>query len=345
VAKEWYLIGNQLPIYNSGYESDEWQNYAQDGFQETLFTTMLGDDVEFINSDFSVIVPGKAVIQSVTEDSADKAEDRQILAPIGTLSHFSYVRFKDVIWLIDAEPSDNKFYEKAPLKLCNNQLKWQDSKTKQIFEYWYYGEDVSHYASGIYESNVVISYSNQMTLHLPKDTNTEKLHDGMRFMIDKSGDLPYVYKLTKYDGITGNNKTVKILKITLTQSVYDKDVDNAELMIADYYEKKPLDYTESTDNYTCRMEFESDEIALSSSEEYKVVFFDNDGKEIFKKVAWKIVDKDFKLEDSVVIQPDESKVKVSVKNDKKLIGKSFILNAMIQDKSVASIEIKIVPLW
>lgn len=142
MATEWYLM-DQPPIYNGGFEGEEFFAYAQQGFQEMLDTTMLCDNVEFINSDFSVIVPGKAVIQSVTPDTQIGTEDRQILVPIGTLQKFAYVRFEDDIWIIASEPSNNKFYEKAILKLCRNHLRWQDTVTKEIFDYWYWCEDIT----------------------------------------------------------------------------------------------------------------------------------------------------------------------------------------------------------
>ena len=344
MAKEWYLMDSP-PVYNGGFEGEEWENYARQGFQEMLDTTMLCDNVEFINSDFSIIVPGKAVIQSVTENTSVKMEDRQILAPIGTLSHFSYVRFNDVVWLIDAEPSNNKFYEKAPLKLCNNQLRWQDSKTKEIIEYWYWCEDVTRYGSGLYEGNVVISYDKQYSIHLPHDYRTNMLHDGMRFMLEKSGGIPLVYKLTKFDGVTGNNKSVKILKIVLSSTVYDDQVDNAELMIADYYERKPQDKVEESSEYDCRIDFENDEIALSSYEEFKAVFFDAERNEVDVDFQWTITENDFDVE-CLILEKNDNTVKISVGNDTLLIGKTFKLNAVISDETVlASVEIKIVPLW
>lgn len=344
MAKEWYLMDSP-PIFNGGYEGEEWENYARQGFQEMLDTTMLCDHVEFINSDFSVIVPGKAVIQSVTENTAIKMEDRQILAPIGTLSRYAYVRFNGVVWLIDSEPSNNKFYEKAPLKLCNNQLRWQDPKTKKILEYWYWCEDVTRYGTGLYEGNVVVTFDKQYVLHLPHDPNTNMLHDGMRFMLEKSGGIPLVYKLTKFDGITGNNQNVKILKITLSSTVYDDQVDNAELMIADYYERKPQDHVEHSEEYDCRIDFESDQIMLSSSEEYKAVFFDKWKNKVDVDFHWTITDNDFDV-DKLKLSEDGDTVKISVKNDKSMIGKSFRLNvALSNDAVVASVEVKIIPLW
>lgn len=344
MAKEWYLMDSP-PVYNGGYEGEEWERHARQGFQEMLDTTMLCDHVEFINSDFSVVVPGQAVIQSVTENSAIKMEDRQILAPIGTLSKYAYVRFKDVVWLIDAEPSNNKFYEKAPLKLCNNQLRWQDSKTKQIYEYWFWCEDVTRYGSGLFEGNIVVSFDKQYSLHLPLDSTTSMLHDGMRFMLEKSGGIPLVYKLTKFDGVTGNNQNVKILKITLSSTVYDEQVDNAELMIADYYERKPEDYVEQESEYKCRIDFESDVIMLSSSEEYRAVFCDKENNETKVDFHWKITDYDFDVF-KLKLTENGDKIKISVKNDTSLIGKTFRLNVALSDNTVvASVGLKIIPLW
>lgn len=103
---------NEPPIYNGGFEGDEFFSYAQQGFQEMLDTTMLCDNVEFINSDFSLIVPGKAIIQSVTSDTQIKTEDRQILVPIGTLQRFAYVRFDGDIWLLYLNQAITNFMKK-----------------------------------------------------------------------------------------------------------------------------------------------------------------------------------------------------------------------------------------
>lgn len=294
MAKEWYLM-DSAPLYNGGFEGEEWMQYAQQGFGELLDTSMLCDHVEFINSDFSVIVPGKAIIQSVTENTSLKLEDRQILTPIGTLSKYSYIRFNGVVWLIDAEPTNNKFYEKAPLKVCNNQLRWQDKKTKKIYEYWYWCEDITRYSSGVYEGNVVVSYDKQYSIHLPYDENTRKLHDGMRFMLEKSDDMPLVYKLTKFDGITGNNKTVKLLKLSLTQTVFDRNVDNEELMVADYFEGNVPELPENNLDYTCEILHSVDEISISSFAEFSAVFQDNEKQNINIGFKWSISDNDFDI--------------------------------------------------
>lgn len=339
MAVEWYLM-DQPPIYNGGFEGDEFFAYAQQGFQEMLDTTMLCDNVEFINSDFSIIVPGKAIIQSVTSDTQIKTEERQILVPIGTLKDFSYVRFEDNIWLIVSEPSNNKFYEKAVLKICNNRLRWQNSVTKEVFNYWYWCEDITRYSSGTYLGNIIVKFDKQYHLLLPMDRNTQKLHDGMRFILEFSDTTPLVFKLTKYDGVTGNNKHVKLLSLSLTQTVYDEDRDNADLMIADYYEEKAV-----SESLKCKINYESDEIALSSFGEFSAVFKNDLDEDVNTEFSWKISDNDFDLK-NLVISYQDNKIKIIVKNNKELLDKSFTLNVVSNaDEVCAALKVKIIALW
>lgn len=58
MAVDWYLM-DQPPIYNGGLRAEEFFAYAQDGFKEMLDTTMLCDNVEFINSDFLLLLPAR----------------------------------------------------------------------------------------------------------------------------------------------------------------------------------------------------------------------------------------------------------------------------------------------
>lgn len=346
MAKEWYLMGNPQ-IYNGGFESEEWFNYAQEGFQEMLDTTMLRDNVEFINSNFSVIVPGNAIIQSVTPDTTLKAEDRQILVPIGTLQKYSYIRFNGEIWLIASEPYNNKFYEKAVLKICRNQLRWQNPTTKEIFAYWYWMEDVTRYSSGVFNEKIFSIYDKQYHLMLPYDENTQRLHDGNRFMMEFSADTPLIYELTKFDGLTGNNKSVKVLNLTLTQTDYDKDKDNVDLMLCDYYTTQDSSRNE-TDNgckmYT-RIDYKTEEIKISSFENFVAVFYDDKGNIIDgEDYEWTISNNDFDVS-NLILSTNENNIKITVKNNKELIGKTFDLNIVSFEEILATLTIRIVALW
>ena len=61
---EWYLI-NPQPTLNSGFEKDEFTDYAQDGFDELLTETQLGKAIKFCKGkfdgeNFEVEVDGEA---------------------------------------------------------------------------------------------------------------------------------------------------------------------------------------------------------------------------------------------------------------------------------------------
>lgn len=339
MSTDWYLM-NTPPIYNGGFEGEEFFAYAQNGFQEMLDTTMLCDNVEFITSDFSHVIPGKAIIQSVTPDNQLKAEDRQILVPIGTLQKFAYVRFEDNIWIIASEPSNNKFYEKAVLKICHNKLRWQDSVTKEIFDYWYWCEDITRYSSGIFQGSVIVKYDKQYHVLLPMDSHTQKLHDGMRFILEMSDVIPLVFKLTKYDGLTGNNKNVKLLNLSLTQTVYDEDRDNVDLMIADYYEAKTV-----SEKLKCRIDYGSNEIALTSFGKFSAIFRDGLDEIVRNDFTWEISDNDFDI-DNLKISYQDNQIKIVVKNNEALIGKDFILSVKALDGEIlASVKVNIIALW
>lgn len=346
MAKEWYLIGNPQ-VYNGGYEGQEWNNFAQDGFMETLDTTMLCDNVEFINSDFSVVVPGKAVIQGVTPDLRIKAEDRQILVPIGTLQPYSYIRFDGEVWIIASEPYNNKFYEKAILKLCRNQLRWQNPETKEIFEYWYWVEDASAYNSGIYNGKLLTTYDKIYGALLPMDKNTRKLRYGMRFILEFSDDVPLVYKITNFNGVVGNNKNIKLLSIVLMQTVYVPDRDNVDLMIADYYTTQEDSKQEDLDDdsFNTKIEYTSDEIKLSAFGKFTARFYDDDMKELetYPEYSW-AVDCDFA--ESLTLSYSANTVKIIVPNDEELVGRTFDLSIVSGNETIlATLTITIVALW
>lgn len=48
---EWYLM--KRPLFNSGYESDEFQNFAQDSFEEIL-ESFIAKDIEIYEKSLSV---------------------------------------------------------------------------------------------------------------------------------------------------------------------------------------------------------------------------------------------------------------------------------------------------
>ena len=112
--ESWYLMGS-LPVFNSGFEQEEFDDYATKGFSELLdspisCTVQVYDDVLKTWSDM------KCIIQNNSTDSENQTDIRQILSVIGTLEIGMYIKYKNNIWLVISFPDDNKIYDKAILR-------------------------------------------------------------------------------------------------------------------------------------------------------------------------------------------------------------------------------------
>ena len=66
MAKSWYLMNR--PLFNSGLEKEEFENYSQDGFSE-LLESFISSDIEVYNQNFTFLQSLKAVVQNVTADA------------------------------------------------------------------------------------------------------------------------------------------------------------------------------------------------------------------------------------------------------------------------------------
>jgi hypothetical protein len=231
LSQDWYLLTSSPPVFNSGFEQDEFDNYAVDGFNELLIDSPLPYSVDLCNSDFTVVTPIKAIIQNTTSDSDVNSLERQILAPIGTLQTGKYIRYKNKIWLITGLVDDNKIYEKAVLKFCSNILKWQNSSSTIITRY----AVVEKPFTSLDENNIISTSDKKYNLKIPLDSETQNLFVNKRFLLEKANGVPLAYVLTSFDGVTNAG----ILNIGLTQDVYNAETDNAELMIANYFTPTP----------------------------------------------------------------------------------------------------------
>lgn len=145
MAQEWYLMNTNHDTV-SGFESDDFDNFATDGFFEALQTSM-GSSVEICNYDLSVRTPQRVIVEGNVQDTKLNSITRQMLAPIGTCRAGQYVYYKDRYWLIVGLVDDNGIYEKAVLALCNYLLAWQNEKG-EINQRWVNAVSASQYNNG-----------------------------------------------------------------------------------------------------------------------------------------------------------------------------------------------------
>jgi hypothetical protein len=236
LSQEWYLI-KPPRIYNSGFENDEFNDYAQDGFDELLLTSPLSKVITiFYNTIASDGFKTEAIIQNVTTDNVNNSGIRQILCKIGTLKAGQYVEYKGRYWLIVSLPDDNKMYEKAIMMCCNHYLHWINDNGEIIGRHCIV-EDGTKYSVGEKSNNVtnIILGDTRINLRIPRDDETLQFKNGKRFLISNTSNNPTAYKLTIFDDVTDYFGSNGIINLICVETRFNPQTDNVDLMIADYY--------------------------------------------------------------------------------------------------------------
>lgn len=244
--QEWYVI-NPQPTMLDGLETDEWNDWVGDSFDEVLTETPLGDDVKLCRGQydgetglFEVEFSTKAVIQNRDFDAYTQGWKRQILTRIAdNLAEYKYVKHTDTlgnvqIYLIMTMPESNKIYTKAVLHECNYTLKWQDSNGT-IYYYPSYTADATQYNTGVERNgNYVETGYIQLMSWLSLDDITKELCRDKRMFIDYAVQHPDTYVITSTSKVPYSYNEMRVMRITFTECEYNPDVDRIDLMLCDY---------------------------------------------------------------------------------------------------------------
>lgn len=333
--QEWMLMGVK-PVYNSGFEKDEFTAYAQDSFREILDTSPIVDTVMLYNSDLTNEKEIQCIIQDKLADSQTKSDQRSVLSFIGTCSLNSYVKYKNIFWLMVSIPDNNKIYEKVIVQSCDWNLKWQNASGK-IVERWCITSRQS--SVGIDENKVIQIGAKQLKILLPYDSETIKIREGKRFYIDNNLDEPAPYIVT----LTNTTEYVKnghgYLEIMVKETQTNKDTDRPDLMLCDYITSTPAPEPEPTTKpYTATITCTKKEIASGSYRTFKAVFKDTSGNVIDTLTAKWTITSDFA--DKLVLTETSTSIKIAV-NDDSLIKKTFNLKLEATDDSAEPDEIAV----
>lgn len=233
MAKSWYLMSR--PLFNSGLEKEEFENYSKDGFSE-LLESFISSDIEVYNQDFTLLQSLKAIIQNVTADAESSSFIRQILIPIGNLKTGYYVKYNDSFWLIKDIVDNNGVYEKAIMFFCNYKVRFISDVSGEIVSYPVHMKNATQYNSGETAREQETIGSSKFLIFIPYNEETIKIDHGKRFLIDKNHDNPTAFEITQVDTISHNfTDDFAVIRWTLVESQFNPKTDNKELMIADYY--------------------------------------------------------------------------------------------------------------
>jgi len=88
------------PLYNSGFEDDEFYAYGVDGFNEVLYS-FLGEYVSVYEKRiYTKPKKVRAIIQNVTSDVITSSYIRQILCNVGFLRCGQYIKIGSEYWIV-----------------------------------------------------------------------------------------------------------------------------------------------------------------------------------------------------------------------------------------------------
>lgn len=267
---EWYLMNR--PLYNSGFEGDEFSAFAQDGFEEVL-DSFLADDVEIYEKRMDAEpVLTRAVIQGVTSDTYNNSVLRQFLCRIGTLRSGQYIKARDQIWMIYSKPDNNKMYEKAIGWQCKYSIRFISPLTGEVVEYPVYDINSTQYGTGeTGKTHMTVGSANHL-VYIPYNEETIRIDSGFRFLIDKNKENPTAYRLAQVDPSAyscGENDG--LIQWTIAESQFDEQTDNRELMVADYYGKSALSTADDPDaSFHVVLTAEDSENSIVFGEELRV---------------------------------------------------------------------------
>lgn len=339
--QEWYLLTlDTRPNATGGYENDAFLDYKDDAFQEALQTD-ISTTVTLYNYNLTKSRQIRCIIQGNTADTQLKSLERTVLASIGTLKAGMYILFEDRYWLITGYPGNNKIYEKATMMLCQYKLRWQDDSGK-VIERWANFTSASKYDTGHSGNQTIMLTSNNFTIWIPEDDDSATL-DTRRVFIDRDEVHPTkVFEITRSDDVLYlfGEEHGGILSFIADKDELNLEVDRPDLGLCDYKEPTPLPpESDETTDLSAVISGKSN-LINGFSRTYSVEFKDSNG-DIKQDVdfTWN-VESNFDVQRII----SGNQIELSV-DDKSLIGSSFILQVLVQDKVLSEFEITITSLY
>lgn len=351
MAKEWYLLKtphDQL----SGFEDDALNDFAQEGFEEALDSS-IAVDIELCNYDLSICKQIRAIIQNNVQDTKLKTLSRELLVPIGTCKASMYVKYKNRYWIIVGLVDDNTMYEKAVMVLCNYLLTWLNSE-KKIVQRWVNASSASQYNNGETGVQFYFVRSDQLLIITPNDDECLLLNTGTRFIIDGRCKIYEKELINVTDCDT--SKPVITYELTRSDSILYDYQDSGHYEFMAYQDEQHEDdgyyMIDGKGYWLCGKPFIENKTALLSSkiecdslEIYNGIdagiftakFFDENGDVIEVNPHWSI---DCDFVEQLNIEYVENSICISA-NNKKLINKSFELSLNAEGYETASITITI----
>ena len=240
-------------------------------------------------------------------------------------------------WLIVHLDDRTQFRQFSILK-CTWTYKWVSmvSGQRRIYQCLGAPRKQNSYNSGVWLDYTTQTVENQEVLWLPTNDDTRTIIYDTKFLKSSPGRYPPLrWTITKIEDTASDG----ISKFTLAQDQFDPSKDNAELMIANYYDsyvEPEILEIEETPTFSDLEIVYSGKPAVRAGGGYKKFTLktrvDGDLIDTKEKVEWSI---DFSNGDSSQLEyiAADNVLKVKCKPDYSLIGKAFTITATSEHSS------------
>lgn len=341
--QEWYLMTNEnRPHMLGGFENDSFNEYKEDSIDEVLETDF-ATTVTIYNPDLSKSRKVRCIVQDNVANTLLNSLERCMLFHIGTIKAGNYVFFDNRYWLVTGYPGNNGVYEKVTLSLCQYCIRWQDSD-KNIFDRWVSLSSASKYEMGENNRTQYTLATNSLIMLVASDEHTLAL-DEKRIFIDRKKPSVKVFKLTRNDDplYYYGDEHGSILSFILDRTQFNKDTDNQELMICDYY--SPAE-TVLTPIFNAKIKG-NDKIKIGFSRVYTAEFMDDCGTIIpfsdIKDFSWDV--EGVHIDKIELLVMDDNQCKIRCKKDNDAVGSYFYLVAKTGNDIIQKKHIKITDIY
>lgn len=269
------------------------------------------------------------------------AEKRNLDIAIGS---YVYMEDEDGEWKwwllcsLDERPQFRQYH----ILEANRVLKWVvDNQIHTCLAVQRYQNS---YSSGLKSGSVTTGVDDITAIWMPTNANTQTIGYDQRFLISDVGRIPALcYQVSKIS----DTSPVGLTKFSLAQTTFNEKIDNAELMIADYWKSlvEPIEPDiEEIISGTAAITYSGTTatIKVGGSQKVFTPAFTGEGVTVDK---WLVSDENGDISgdtENYTITRDGELLKIKVVANYNLIGTVLIIQCIGSDGSTAEVSIEIV---
>ena len=205
---------------------DSYLDFINEGFELSLSYYQITKNEDYTTTFDAWIIDEKSY-------DADISKKKILMKPNQDLSQGEIINWENKKWLCTKIDQQNTYYNDGLIEFCNYELKWVNLDGK-IQSAWGVLEAKKLFTEGVQEQKYIITGNVEHRITLSRNNETLKIRRDDRFLISNNINNPIGYKVTKVDDSFKYGLVILNLQ---EQGAEVSPNDNAELMIADYYNR------------------------------------------------------------------------------------------------------------